>query len=1479
MARITENNDIRITESGATRESEGTSLSSLSSSSVNSTSSSNSSISNSSSSSSISFSLSSSSSSFSLSSSSSSISLSLSSSSKSSSSTSFSSSSVSCGGLSIVNSQYPYFSWNNSVDLDGDTITYQLQIAPRADWASPNTITESNIPEDISGITTHQIVSPLSDGVQYVWRVRGWDGLEFGEWSETQCVVYTFSSSSSSSSTSSSSTSPSSSSISSSSTSLSSSSSASSISKSSSSSYSFSSSFSSSSFSLSSSSSSSSISLSSSSSFSSSSSSLSSSSSSTSLSSSSSSSSISSSISSSSSSSSISLSSSSSFSLSSSSSSISQSSSSSLSISSSSSATCYNGYRVGNAGTIELRGEYYPYDLETYNGRYLYTKTDNVNYKIFYSTEGSGFWIISNNGIVPANEAIYYHTSDDLFPPLTGWTVLDGDSPAPWLASINSCESSSSSSSSSSISHSSSSSSSSSSISFSSSLSSISLSSSSSFSLSSSSSYSSSSFSLSSSSSYSSSSSSTSYSSSSSSISLTTDADDLESEITVLLSDESDIGAEIKIVTYGYNDLDSTIYIIEYEDLPCDITILGEGNEDLSVDIVISYPDSEDISAEINVATYDYENIYSTIYIIDYEDLSVDIFIPGRSELKAEILIDHSMDLPVEINIPPGSSIDAEIVTMVLGGENLDAEISIDHSSDLLVDIYVIGSKDLATQITILTDLQEIPAEITVVKEGELDLPVVIFVVGTIKAEITILQADTEDLDAELTVVIYDTEDLDANLFIYPRKELDAEITIMVIGENDLSAEIIIAESKPTDVVIEAWRRYTEPSSSSSMSFSSSSLSFSSMSYSSSSTSYSSLTNSSSSLSSSSSSISSLSLSSSLTSSSSTSISSTQLKILIPENTWQEQSEITFTWTEATDEFFNIVYYAAWNNIEDYEVTGADQLLGDVLRTDKDCHYAGHWYLHVRASNSVGHFAEHTSHRNVDFNQIPSKPFAPFLVEGLSSGAVISTVAPTFKWTNALDPDQLDVLEYHLQIALDTQFNVMVVDSNNIIQGLTSYTDYTLPLIDSLPSEGIYYWRVSANDSKQEGEWSITNVFEIIPTFSNLTATINIPLLTHNDIKSDIYIIPYRDIDADIFIYDEQYKTLPATITIVAVGDKDLSAELFIAPRAEIGGEIYIISYNDLEVEITVIDVPGDKDLSATITIIEYSEVDISAKINISLGDDSDLNAEVYIVSERDLPAEITIFTPTEDLLAEIFVSRYDYLDLPVEITTIESTPGPLTLFCNVDEGIWQEEKDIEFTWLPASSGLFPVIGYLLHLDHISGTQVTHSHQLISDLQKNYDLENIDSADSYWFHIAAVDSIGHIGPVTHFNVKYNHVPSIPGLPMLINNLDSFGSVPIIGLQEEQLFDWGESIDPDTLDRVTYDIQISDVLDFTNVLRNITDIPHHNHLMGIGELISSGHYYWRVRATDGREYSNWGDIGQFVVNTPPTIPNTLTVAGI
>ena len=111
----------------------------------------------------------------------------------------------------------------------------------------------------------------------------------------------------------------------------------------------------------------------------------------------------------------------------------------------------------------------------------------------------------------------------------------------------------------------------------------------------------------------------------------------------------------------------------------------------------------------------------------------------------------------------------------------------------------------------------------------------------------------------------------------------------------------------------------------------------------------------------------------------------------------------------------------------------------------------------------------------------------------------------------------------------------------------------------------------------------------------------------------------------------------------------------------------------------------------------------------------------------------------------------------------------------------------------------------------------------------------------------------------NFTISANRPPTTPELVSPENEEVMSDTTPF--------FDWTESTDPDE-DPITYELQVDNNAGFSSPEIQETSLLSSHY--EAEQSLALGTYYWRVRAYDGTEYSDWSTIWSFTISdlTPP-----------
>lgn len=463
------------------------------------------------------------------------------------------------------------------------------------------------------------------------------------------------------------------------------------------------------------------------------------------------------------------------------------------------------------------------------------------------------------------------------------------------------------------------------------------------------------------------------------------------------------------------------------------------------------------------------------------------------------------------------------------------------------------------------------------------------------------------------------------------------------------------------------------------------------------------------------------------------------------------------------------------------------------------------------------------------------------------------------------------------------EWNTVLIEASNLAH------EEVLP---DVLSPGDYQWRVRAYDTKQYGEWSSWAPLVVDSVNEDLTGRIKLVEYYLSNLSSTVDIIQYRELGAKVGVIQDGTKDLSASVVVQYKNDLDLDSKVRIFTTEDLSATINLAPYNDLHARINVIDVYGNDDFDASVNVCYKADIELGASITVKFGEYSDLDAIIRVPTNLDLSATVTTYTPEHysfipdfrtDFDAKIAITRPGSKDLTAKTTVLEETPGAVTVYCNVEEATWQTENNIEFTWDAAYGGFAGIEGYYTSIDQVSNTVADDSFQRTTGFARNFDLELLDGSAIYYFHIAAKNNYGTWGPTTHYEVRYNHVPSNPTTPMTVNEATSYGANPVVSSTASLTFEWGQSYDDDPLDSITYRLQIAtqnnfglDILGQSSIVYDVSGIVTFYKVVTGGQL-ESGRYYWRVIASDGLQSSDdWSPTASFSINTPPGTPSGLIV---
>jgi hypothetical protein len=380
----------------------------------------------------------------------------------------------------------------------------------------------------------------------------------------------------------------------------------------------------------------------------------------------------------------------------------------------------------------------------------------------------------------------------------------------------------------------------------------------------------------------------------------------------------------------------------------------------------------------------------------------------------------------------------------------------------------------------------------------------------------------------------------------------------------------------------------------------------------------------------------------------------------------------------------------------------------------------------------------------------------------------------------------------------------------------------------------------------------------------------------YEDLPAMCEIGSYADLGGRVLVQKTGEVDLPARVGAVYPGIPiDLDARAFVYQKIDIDlpAKFFQNFYTvDLPARVNTFNPfePGHADLPAHVVVQEIG---------------LDLPARVQIATSTDLAAKVNV--GMSFLGARVGVQKPGGEFLPAKLTVPAEVPGntsPVT--ASVLAATWQITSSVRFWWNPATWVSSPILAYYWTVTSSNVPPEPNISWNDTPLLTTLVDMTTYGAGKRWFWVAARNTIDEFGPPSGFNVWWNNVPTQPGTSfMRVNGLNSLSQVPLVASTTTPVLSWSPSTDPDG-DVVTYEIQVAIQPDFANIggtstssiVSSATSVP--TATWDLTPIPQPAICYWRVRAKDGEQSSEWGPVATFRLNHPPTRPTGLqAIAGI
>jgi len=378
-----------------------------------------------------------------------------------------------------------------------------------------------------------------------------------------------------------------------------------------------------------------------------------------------------------------------------------------------------------------------------------------------------------------------------------------------------------------------------------------------------------------------------------------------------------------------------------------------------------------------------------------------------------------------------------------------------------------------------------------------------------------------------------------------------------------------------------------------------------------------------------------------------------------------------------------------------------------------------------------------------------------------------------------------------------------------------------------------------------------------------------------SDLGAAITVPPYHDLDGSIRV-----------INFIDVG---LDAQLHVLrPLTPLGlpCDINISPHWNMDASVRVTGLThAEHDLPASMFVVQPDPsgifVDLPGSINV-VNHYNDLGGQLHVNATYSLSAEINVIGVMLDGSIRV-IRNLDPANMAAEIRVVEERPGSVApITANVPAATWTTTQMVTFGWQAASFEAVPVIGYHWRVDAWPTSQASTEWDFTEQLYRTANMADYGPGVRY-IHVAAVNTDGVLGPTAHYEVWYNRPPTTPGLSfMWINGVDTLLQTPLVPrMAFAPTFQWSPASDADDGDTLFYEIQIATRQDFGTNPDGSSSIVHFQDQIAstswqMNPILPPGKFFWRIRATDVKQFSDWGSIGSFRLNHPPSGPRDLVV---
>ena len=208
----------------------------------------------------------------------------------------------------------------------------------------------------------------------------------------------------------------------------------------------------------------------------------------------------------------------------------------------------------------------------------------------------------------------------------------------------------------------------------------------------------------------------------------------------------------------------------------------------------------------------------------------------------------------------------------------------------------------------------------------------------------------------------------------------------------------------------------------------------------------------------------------------------------------------------------------------------------------------------------------------------------------------------------------------------------------------------------------------------------------------------------------------------------------------------------------------------------------------------------------------------------------------------------------PFEVKNIQHTVGSTTATIS-----WNTK------WAEQTGSIKPGTDWPTNATIYYGTTEEYSHSVTTDETNGTHtatITGLQPGSTYHFKISAEDELENLVNSTDLTFTTEQLPNTP--PTVPTPEEPADGAMV---ETSPTIRWSSSYDNDG-DTITYELQVDDKQQFDSPTTRSTQLTYIDDL-----TLVPGTYYWRVRAYDGKDYSNWSEVWSFTIEEQDTTPPT------